>query len=74
MTDEQKALLRDVGASLKHVGGALAESFNHAQHHGSKTPLQPLDECLGREIPNLRRAGQGGIAAALASLRIELGE
>lgn len=73
MTEEQMERLRNIGASLKHVGSAMAESFNHAGS-GSATPLQPLDVCLAVEIQNLRREGQGAIADALLALRSELGE
>lgn len=75
MTDEQKEvlyLLRTVGASLKHVGAAMAESFNHISV-GSKTPLQPLDHCLAAELPNLRNQGQAQLADVLQAIRTEMG-
>lgn len=72
MTDESLATLQTIGASLKHVGAAIAESLNHAGS-GSTTPLQPLDLCLAVELPNLRREGQATIADALVALRASQG-
>jgi hypothetical protein len=74
MNNEQLTTLRAVGASLKHIGSAMAESFNHAAHHGSKAPLQPLDVCFAAEMSNLRRRGLGQIADALVAFRAEMGD
>jgi hypothetical protein len=74
MNDDQLTTLRAVGASLKHIGSAMLESFNHAGHHGSKTPLQPLDVCFAAELSNLRRRGLGQIADALEAFRTEMGD
>ena len=73
MTDEQLASLRSIGASLKTIGNAMAESFNHAGA-GSATPLEPLDLRLASELPNLRREGQLDMANALLALRQSYGE
>ncbi|WP_324742081.1 hypothetical protein U8326_02235 [Tsuneonella sp. CC-YZS046] len=72
MTEDKLALMRRIGASLKTIGAACAESFNHACA-GSTTPLQPLDERLGQEVRNLRRDGQGQLADALLAFRDEMG-
>lgn len=74
MTDEQLASLNAIGASLQHIGSAIRESHDHARYQGSKTPLQPLDQCLAAEIPNLQREGQAQLVGALAALRIEFGD
>lgn len=68
MTAEQLAVLETVGAALKHVGAAMAESHTHARYTGSPDPLGPLAACLNVELPALRRDGHGGLAAALSAL------
>jgi hypothetical protein len=73
MTDEQLTSLRNIGSALRTLGSAMNESFNHGRHHGSKTPLQPLDLSLEKELPNLRREGQLDLANALMAMRSELG-
>lgn len=74
MTDEQQAALRTASASLKNIGGALAEAFKHAGVQGNTAPLLPLDECLRTELPNLRRIGWTELADFLVVFRASYGD
>ena len=74
MTDEQITSLRDIGTSLKHIGGGFIESSNHAKWDGSNAPLYPLDVSLNAELHTLCGAGQTGLVAALEAIRASYGE
>jgi hypothetical protein len=74
LTDEQQAALRTASASLRNIGGALAEAFKHAGDQRSTTPLLPLDECLRTELPNLRRNGWNELADFLVDFRASYGD
>lgn len=72
MTEDSIASLRRVGASLTHIGNAVAESCNHAGA-SSAEPLRPLDHCLGTEVRNLQREGHDDLAAAVVAFREFIG-